>query len=88
MATEFGDTSSACSSTYYSELIAYMNQAVASNSALASAGVTTNPANAMSWSGYGWFVAGCTFPSLISSWTAYTPVSGGGSVVQAALMAY
>jgi hypothetical protein len=76
MATEFGDTSVACDTTYYSELIAYANQS----------GGVVGPAYPMSWSGWGWFVSGCSFPSLIGDWSG-TPTAA-GAVEKAALLAY
>jgi aryl-phospho-beta-D-glucosidase BglC (GH1 family) len=78
IATEFGDiTSDNCSSTYNSEVLAYVNK-TGSNP----------PANQMSWTGYGWFVSssGCTFPDLIANWGG-TPTAS-GAVVQTALLAY
>ena len=40
----------------------------------------------ISWSGWAWYPSSCTFPSLISDWSA-TPTAA-GQVVQAALLAY
>jgi endoglucanase len=74
MITEFGDTT-ACSSTYSSEVIAYANKTG-----------SDVPANEISWSGYGWFVGSCTMPSLITDWAGTPTVPG--QVVQSALLAY
>jgi endoglucanase len=43
-------------------------------------------AHAASWTGWAWYVAGCSFPSLITDWNG-TP-SPPGEVVKAALEAY
>jgi endoglucanase len=43
-------------------------------------------AHAASWTGWAWYVGGCTFPSLITDWTG-TP-SPPGQVVKDALAAY
>ena len=40
----------------------------------------------MSWSGWAWFVSGCTFPSLIADWSG-TPTAS-GQLVKAALASY
>ncbi len=40
----------------------------------------------VSWTGWAWFVSGCTFPSLISDWSG-TPTAS-GQLVRAALLAY
>jgi endoglucanase len=76
MITEFGDTT-ACSSTYNSEVIAYANKT----------GSNGVPANEISWSAYGWWAESCTFPSLLAEGSLTAP-SVPGMVVQTALLAY
>jgi hypothetical protein len=42
--------------------------------------------NRISWTGWGWWVMDCAFPSLIADWTG-TPTAQ-GAVVKAALARY
>jgi hypothetical protein len=81
MATEFGDQNGAadgCETSYYTSLIQYFD---------GMAGAASQPpANPIHWSGWGWYPADCSFPSLIKDWQG-TPTAP-GAVEQAALQAY
>jgi hypothetical protein len=76
IATEFGDRSGSCSTTYGSNFIAYANKKASGD----------NPANELSWTAWAFYVASnpCTFPTLLTDW--YTP-NAFGTAVENALMA-
>ena len=81
MATEFGDQTGdtdGCATTYYTSLLSYFNAAPTSGTQL--------PANPIHWTGWAWYPADCSFPSLIKDWQG-TPTAP-GQVEQAALLAY
>jgi endoglucanase len=44
-------------------------------------------AHQIGWTSWGWYVGGCTFPSIISSWDG-APAPGMGQTVQQALLGY
>jgi endoglucanase len=81
MATEFGDqtgNTDGCATSYYTSLLAYFNGTPTSGAQL--------PANPIHWTGWAWYPADCSFPSLIKDWQG-TPTPP-GQVEQAALLAY
>jgi endoglucanase len=74
VATEFGDRSGSCSTTYSSNFIAYADMKASGS----------NPPNPISWTAWAFYVAPntCTFPTLLKDW--WTP-NATGMVVQSAL---
>lgn len=49
--------------------------------------ITYADAHKISWSGWAWYVSGCSFPSLITDWPTGTP-SAAGQIEKTALLSY